>query len=83
MGKSRYALLEAMLQGSPVVSTDAGGCPENITSGLTGLLAKSEDPNDFAVQMRAMLDDPMRAMQMSNAARQHIIEQHSAATVAA
>jgi len=78
-----YALLEAMLQGCPVVSTDAGGCPESVTHGVTGLLAKSEDPGDFAIQMRAMLDDPMRAKDMGHAARQHVIEQHSAATVAA
>ena len=77
-----YALLEAMLQGCPVVSTDAGGCPESISHGVTGLLARSEDPGDFAMQIRAMLDAPARAESMGQAARQHVIEHHSAAAVA-
>jgi glycosyltransferase involved in cell wall biosynthesis len=77
-----YTLLEAMLQGCPVVSTDAGGCPESVIDGVTGRLAKSEDPNDFAAQMCAMLDDPKGAEAMGQAARRHVIEQHSAVRVA-
>jgi glycosyltransferase involved in cell wall biosynthesis len=78
-----YTVLEAMLQGCPVVSTDAGACPESVIHGVTGRLAKSEDPNDFAAQMRAMLDDPKSAEAMGQEARQYVIGRHSATRVAA
>jgi glycosyltransferase involved in cell wall biosynthesis len=78
-----YAVLEAMFQGCPVVSTDAGGCPESIVHGVTGRLARSEQPADFAAQICAMLDDPQAAAAMGQAARRYVIEEHSATRVAA
>ena len=78
-----YTLLEAMYQGCPVVSTDAGGCPESVVHGVSGRLAKSANPEDFAKQLAAILDDPEGARRMGAAARRHVIEQHSAAKVAA
>ncbi len=77
-----YTVLEAMFQGCPLVSTDAGGCPESVINGVTGLLAKSEDPEDFATQLRTMLSDPEAAESMGRAARRHVIEHHSTASVA-
>jgi glycosyltransferase involved in cell wall biosynthesis len=77
-----YTLSEAMLQGCPVVSTDAGGCPESVIDGLTGRLAKSEDPTDFAFQMCAMLDDPEGSEAMGKEARLHVKDQHSSVRVA-
>ena len=53
-----------------------------MTHGVTGLLARSEDPADFAVQLAAMLDDPQAAAAMGAAARRHVIGQHSATKVA-
>jgi glycosyltransferase involved in cell wall biosynthesis len=76
-----YALLEAMSQGCPVVSTDAGGCPESVIDGVTGRLAKSGVPEDFAAQIDAMLDDPQRAESMGRAARRHVLEHHSAGKI--
>jgi glycosyltransferase involved in cell wall biosynthesis len=78
-----YTLLEAMLQGCPVVSTDAGGCPESVVNGVTGWLAKSEDVGHYAAQLRRVLDDPEGAAALGVAARHYVAEQHSAATVAA
>jgi glycosyltransferase involved in cell wall biosynthesis len=78
-----YTILEAMFQGCPLVSTDAGGCPETVINGVTGRLAKSEDPDAFAAQFCAMLDDPKGAQEMGVAARLHIVEHYSAAKVAA
>jgi glycosyltransferase involved in cell wall biosynthesis len=78
-----YTVLEAMFQGCPIVSSDAGGCPESIINGVTGRLAKSEDPEDFAAQILAMLDDPERARLLGQAARQHVIDVHSPDKVAA
>jgi glycosyltransferase involved in cell wall biosynthesis len=78
-----YTMLEAMYQGCPVVSTDAGGCPESVIDGVTGRLARSEDPEDFARQINAMLEDPEGAEALGRAARQHVIEHHAAEKVAA
>ena len=78
-----YTLLEAMLQGCPVVSTDAGGCAESVAHGVNGLLAKSGVAEDFAAQVCAILEDPQRAALMGQVARRHVLQQHSAARVAA
>lgn len=76
-----YALLEAMLQGCPVVSTNAGGCPESIIDGRNGRLATSEDPEDFARKLAATLRNPEGAALMGRAAREFVKQHHSAATV--
>lgn len=73
-----YALLEAMFQGCPVISTDAGGCPESIVDGVTGVLAKSGDPESFSRQMLAIVNDQVRAEALGRAARQHVIREHAA-----
>jgi glycosyltransferase involved in cell wall biosynthesis len=78
-----YSLLEAMLQGCPVVSTDAGGCPESVTHGVNGLLARSGDPEDFARQIEAMLNDGAAAAAMGAAAREHVARVHAPARVTA
>jgi glycosyltransferase involved in cell wall biosynthesis len=77
-----YAVLETMFQGCPLVSTDAGGCPESVVNGVTGRLAKSEDPEDFAAQILAMVEDPEGARSMGQAARRYVLEQHSPKQVA-
>lgn len=78
-----YSVLEAMLQGCPLVCTDAGGCPESVIDGVTGRLARSEDPEDFAAKLAAVLEDPLGARTMGLAARRYVLEQHSTAAVAA
>jgi glycosyltransferase involved in cell wall biosynthesis len=77
-----YTLLEAMYQGCPVVCTDAGGCPESVMDGVTGRLARSEDPHDFALKISSVLEDPVGAAAMGQAGRQHVIANHAAEKVA-
>jgi glycosyltransferase involved in cell wall biosynthesis len=76
-----YTLLEAMAQGCPIVSTDAGACPDNIFHGRTGLLARSEDADDFAAKICAVLRDPQAGAEMGRAARAHVAVHHSSAVV--
>jgi glycosyltransferase involved in cell wall biosynthesis len=80
---SGYTVLETMLQGCPLVCTDAGACPESVVDRITGRLAKSEDPLDFADKLCAVLNEPDSAAAMGRAARRFVLEQHSAATIAA
>jgi glycosyltransferase involved in cell wall biosynthesis len=77
-----YALLEAMMQACPVVSSDAGGCPELVKDWTTGRLAKSEQPADFAEKIGSLLDDPEGAARMARAARRYVLDVHSADGVA-
>jgi glycosyltransferase involved in cell wall biosynthesis len=77
-----YAVLETMFQACPLVSTDAGGCPESVVNGVTGRLAKSEGSEDFAAQILAMIEDPEGARAMGQAARRYVLEQHSPKQVA-
>jgi glycosyltransferase involved in cell wall biosynthesis len=72
-----------MLQGCPVVSTDAGGCAESVVNGVTGRLARSEDIEDFVVQLRRVLDDPQGAAALGAAGRRYVGDEHSTAKVAA
>jgi glycosyltransferase involved in cell wall biosynthesis len=76
-----YAILEAMAQGCPIVSTDAGACPESIIHGESGLLARSEDSEDFAAKICAILGDPQGAAAMARAAREYVLTHHSAPVV--
>jgi glycosyltransferase involved in cell wall biosynthesis len=76
-----YAMLEAMAQGCPIVATDAGACPESIVHERNGLLARSENPEDFALQLCAVLRDPQAAAAMGRAAREYVVKHHSAAAV--
>jgi len=76
-----YTLLEAMYQGCPVISTNAGGCPENVADGISGLLAESEDPVDFAEKILRMAGDPTGAQRMGEAARQYVRQEHDVAKI--
>jgi glycosyltransferase involved in cell wall biosynthesis len=77
-----YALLEAMLQCCPVVCTDGGACPESVTDGVTGLLARSGDPDSFAEKICEVLDNSKAAARMGEAARTYVLSRHSSAAVA-
>lgn len=77
-----YTALEAMYQGCPIVASDVGGNPECVIHGRTGLLARNEDPADFAAQIACLLDDPESADRMGAQARRHVVEHHAAAKVA-
>jgi glycosyltransferase involved in cell wall biosynthesis len=54
-------LVEALLSGSAVVGTPAGGIPEVVIHERTGLMAKEGDPSNLADQIQRLLtDEPLR-----------------------
>ena len=61
------AILEALSYGRIVVSVDRGGNPELIENGISGFLAKPEDPKDLARAIR-------QAMQTTEAESARIVE---------
>lgn len=68
--------LEAMLQGCPLLSSDAGGLPELVEHGVTGLLHRAGDVEQFCERAIELLDDPARAAALGAAARRHVLQAH-------
>jgi phosphatidylinositol alpha-1,6-mannosyltransferase len=71
------AVLEAMQIGKPVVVTRAGGVPEIVDHGTTGLVVEPDDPNSLADAIVALLSDPARASVMGNNAESAVRERFS------
>jgi glycosyltransferase involved in cell wall biosynthesis len=75
-------LLEAMALARPIVATAAGGVPEIVRDGATGLLVPPRDALALATAVGALLDDPARADALGRAGRQRVrdftIERHAA-----
>lgn len=60
-------LAEAMAQGTPVVSTTAGGIPEVV--GGAGVLVPPRDPQALGGALRALLMDPARGRELGECGR--------------
>lgn len=61
--------LEAMASGKAVVATTAGGVPEVVRVGETGLLVPTDDAGALATAMASLLDEPARAAAMGETGR--------------
>jgi glycosyltransferase involved in cell wall biosynthesis len=60
--------VEAMSAGMAVIATTAGGTPEAITDGVTGLIAPPGDASAFAGAIRRLADDPALRRRLGAAA---------------
>ena len=70
---SRYenaprALIEAMSLGCPIVAARVGGIPEILEDQRDGLLHRSEDSDDLAAQIIALLNNPARSAELGRSA---------------
>lgn len=64
------SIIEAFIAGCPVVATDAGGIPELVKEGLTGLLAKRGDPFSLAEKISFALSNKPLMKEMAERARE-------------
>lgn len=65
-------LLEAMAAALPVVASDAGGSPELVADGRSGLLFPNGDVEALGDALTRLLTDPVLRAQMGSAARTRI-----------
>jgi len=70
--------LEALACGTPVVGFAAGGVPDFITPGETGLTARTGDVDDLARQITWMIDHEAERAAMGSAARERTLEEFTA-----
>jgi glycosyltransferase involved in cell wall biosynthesis len=62
-------LMEAMLVGTPVISTKISGIPELIEEKVSGLLAEPTDPTSLADQIRYLIQHPDLSFSLTEKAR--------------
>jgi glycosyltransferase involved in cell wall biosynthesis len=66
-------VVEGMAAGCPVIATNAGGVPDMIETGCSGLLVPPGDEAALAEALISLADDPDRAAQLGAAARQRAL----------
>ncbi len=69
--------LEAMSCGTPVVAFDAGGIPDYVRPGQTGLLSTAGDATSLAAQIRTLLEHPEWSERMGRTAREVMVREYS------
>ncbi len=70
-------LIEAMAMGKAVVATGAGGVPEVVIHGETGLLVPPAQPRPLADAVLTLLSDPDRARRLGEAGRLRVVAEFS------
>lgn len=71
------AVLEAGAAGRPVVVSDAGGLPEVVQHGVTGLVVPREDPAAAADALLRLATDPAQRIIMGESGRQHVRDHYA------
>ncbi|WP_459615952.1 glycosyltransferase family 4 protein [Bordetella sp. 2513F-2] len=71
------ACREMMAMGLPVVVSNAGGLPENVTPRVDGWIVPSHAPDGVAEVLGEILDDPGRLAPLGMAARQKSVAEFS------
>lgn len=74
-------IAEAMLAGTPVIASDAGGAREIVTQSETGQLTPLKDHAALAAAIRRYLDDPQWSRQMAQRARARAQQHFSGAAM--
>lgn len=68
-------LIEAMAHGRPVIGSNAGGIPDIIVDGETGLLVPPDDPLALSLAIERLRSDPSAARAMGARGREWVARQ--------
>lgn len=77
-----YSCLEAMASSCPIVSTTAGGIPEMIENGKSGILVEPNNPEAFSNAILSFLDSPKKRFIFGKNARKRVKENFDYITIA-
>lgn len=77
------SVLEAMALARPVVASKAGGIPEAVADGLTGVLIDDGDAVALADNVERLLRDEGLARNLGQAAERRVLEEYDAPRIAA
>jgi glycosyltransferase involved in cell wall biosynthesis len=69
--------IESLLMSRPVVATRAGGMPEVVIDGETGLLVPVRDPQALAGAMLRLIGDPALARRLGEMGRARMLERNT------
>lgn len=67
--------LEASAAGRPVVASSAGGIPDAVADGVSGLLVPPDDASHLAERIVELLSDPARAAELGRRGRERVLAQ--------
>lgn len=70
-------LIEAMMQGTPVIATRAGALPEVIDHGKTGYLVESANSEAISKAIHRFLEHPGKQKEMGTAARRSYLKNYT------
>jgi glycosyltransferase involved in cell wall biosynthesis len=76
------SVLDAMALGKPVVATQAGGIPEMVQDGVTGLLVPPRDPQALAQAILQLLRQPALATRFGEAGARRVKQHFTAERMA-
>lgn len=65
--------IEAMAAGKPVIASNVGGLPEIVEHEHTGLLVPANNPQELALAIMRLVDDPMLAKSMGTRGRERAV----------
>ena len=71
------AIIEAGAAGRPVVVSDAGGLPEVVQHGITGLVVPRENPQTAMEALYELVMNPDKRKMMGEAGRRHVNEHYA------
>ena len=74
--------LEAMRWGTPVIGTKAGGIPEIVKDGETGLLVSPGNHVELAAAIASLVQDKEKRRRLGESGRSRVEQEFSAATMA-
>lgn len=78
-----YTVLEALATGKPVIGSSAGGTPEYIADGETGLVVPAKDSKALARAIIALVSDKNKRQAMGKKAREHAVKLYRKEVIAA